>query len=1050
MILLTLFLLLLLAILLGVLAWGMLKVSRLRFENERSEVVAPKDAPEEILMRLKEQIEPLIESGFEYLGMMRESHGGVDFWKAFLTSTGGIVWAVAEESHEINGGRRVNLISFGGDGSIAITGDGDQSFGEGLQGDHLTIKPFSSALEQAESHVTLLTSEEIPLVEMEPDVFLARYKRLAFQGVDSFFEKEWLYEASDRSFRVPSAKLPVVGFAWLKHHLKVRARKKDGSSWLLDKNFGAASLPQEDELVEEAAPASVEGVEHQEPIAAQVVAEEAPIEDFAVDSFGAVPCAVAAGAVAAGAVAVGAVATASKSAAEVSTVGEVVAGVLDSNGLQESALEFIPTESMGVPAEEEIRKEPEPIFEEKIIEEEPAIPIPEEDGLPRDWALYQRQASKRSWAYWLGGFGGRALLFVSLLVFSLWMATSGGWGLRIVFYGLLALVVHELGHAIMMLLRRSWDWSHFLIPLPHPMLAKRWSIKGGFGEFLTVLAGPLPGLLVGWAILGRAYLGIQTGDQLLDVALALVVVNSVTLLPFLPLDGGRLLDLAFLRKMPRLRVLGLVVSGLVFLGLSFLGGGLLTGVLALLMWAGVPSARRKGKLLPWLRANSKDDEDVQVVTAFSVTRERSQRKSFKGAGGMARLDELVGLGQARKLGFLGCLMVLFVLAFTWLSPFALPAYSLVRNGQKWFQSQKVAVEQSEKYLGPVRPLSVSKAGVSPEESQKKERALATLDSWQKGIEANPTEAEKVFLGEAKMNAVRLMQWRLAAHWIAESPEKRQVVAREAARSLRRTAFHNADEGNSVQAFRDLSTALRIIIECEPRHSLGAWDSWFELEREILKEVEGVSSRYPLADSYAKWYETALAQCPAPTSRKVAGLLLAESQTPQSFVGDLKGLELKGLELKEFLAGLKEFEVKGVLPSKVDGSPGRGFLGALRKVGDFVSVDSLEEKQDIARVYAHSSSLSEASAKLAKQDRLSLEMEEVFQRIEHNYSFRQIAMSGLKVKRVGIGGAKRELEQLRKDFGFTARLNETNERKSLKLSRVTPNGELVEMEWLLQQ
>ena len=81
----------------------------------------------------------------------------------------------------------------------------------------------------------------------------------------------------------------------------------------------------------------------------------------------------------------------------------------------------------------------------EVMADEPAIHIPEEDGLARDWALYQQQASQKSWAYWLGGFGGRALLFLSLLAFSLWMATSAGWGLRVVLFGVIALVIHEVG-----------------------------------------------------------------------------------------------------------------------------------------------------------------------------------------------------------------------------------------------------------------------------------------------------------------------------------------------------------------------------------------------------------------------------------------------------------------------------------------------------------------------------------------------------------------------------------------------------------------------------
>ena len=219
------------------------------------------------------------------------------------------------------------------------------------------------------------------------------------------------------------------------------------------------------------------------------------------------------------------------------------------------------------------------------------------------------------------------------------------------------------------------------------MRAKPWTIRGGFGEFLTILAGPLPGLSVGWAILLRAYFGAPTSDLMLDIALAAVVVNTVTLLPFLPLDGGRLLDLALLRRLPQLRVLGLVVSGLMFFVLIPLGGGLIAGVLGLLMWAGIPAAKRKGKLLPWFKANTKEDSEQQVLAAFSISRERSQRKAFNKGGGIARLDELMGLGQAKKLGFLGGFITLFVFVLSWSTPLALPLYSGVANGFQWYHLQ---------------------------------------------------------------------------------------------------------------------------------------------------------------------------------------------------------------------------------------------------------------------------------------------------------------------------------------------------------------------------
>lgn len=989
-------LLLLLAVPLAPLVWAMFRVSKLRFADARGRVVAPEQVPEKVMLRLKEQVEPLISSGFEYLGMRQESRGDGDYWQAFLSSAGGMVWAVAEEFEESEERRQVCLVSFGSNGSVAITRDGDGVFGFTLQGVILRSGPFVSALEQAENHAALLTEERIPIIAVDPETFLTRYEKMVSQGLDPLFERGWLLETSGHSLKVPLVKLPQVAIAWIRCELSERARKKSGSSWLLGGNLGVAAT-----FAEPVAGADdAEGVLSEEELVREVV-ETPVVDEIHVEAVS-------------------------------DEVEDAVASVLAAN---ERALQGAPVAAMpvgpidGVVAEE-VFEEDEGIVVEDAVAEQPAIQIPDEDGLPRDWALYQQQASKKSWGYWVGGFGARAFLFLSLLVFSIWMASSAGWGLRVVLFGVLALLVHEAGHALAMLARRSWDWSQFVIPIPHAMRAKQWAVKGGVSELLTILAGPLPGLVVGWGIFTKAYLGSPVSDTMLDVALAAVVVNGFTLLPFLPLDGGRLLDLAFLRRMPQLRILGLIVAGFVFFGLVFAGGGLVAGVLGLLMWAGVPSARRKSRLLPWLRANEKDDSEQQVVTAFSVSRECSKRKVFSGPAGIARLDELMGLSHAKKLGSLGGVMVLLLLVCSWAIPFALPVYSVTVNARDWLDAQKQAKSQAQGYLGELRPIKVTKSVNVEKEAEVVATAMADLRVWQERLGKMPSQPEKVFSDKLDLDAARVMKWRMAAHWIADEPKGRQPVAREAVRALRREAIRSADNGEGLQAFRDLSVALRIVIECEPRHSLDSWVAWLELEREVLKEVEDVSSRYELADTYIKWYEGALRQCPRPTSQKLAGLILAESQGFESLVQDL--------------------DVRTILPQPSSGGPGRKFLSALTGVGELVSVKSLQEKRELAEVFAKSSSLDEASSNLKLSRRLPLDLEQSLQRIENNYSFRQIAMSALKVKRVGMRGASQELAQLREDYGYTSRLDETNDRKALKLSRLSSAGEVVELEWLLRQ
>ena len=333
------------------------------------------------------------------------------------------------------------------------------------------------------------------------------------------------------------------------------------------------------------------------------------------------------------------------------------------------------------------------------------------------------------------------------------MIQTGAWAVSMISYGFLALLVHELGHAFAMLLRRSWDKSILLIPIPLPMAAKIWKISGGWGELMTILAGPVPGLLVGWSILGRAYLGVEMSDQLLDFALATVIVNGFTLLPFLPLDGGRLLDLGVLRKAPQLRSLSLILAGLVLLGIAIFTHVWALAALGVFLWLGLPWARRRSKLLPWFRANSKECVQEAAYTGLAIARERSMNRMFRGRGGVARLDEFIGLAQSKSLGVFGSFSILFILILAWVTPVILPALEIGQRGRAWAEAQAEAKMLSKNYLGS-RPDGV----MDP-------NAEWDLNEWQKGIAAFPSQPGNVFANADVVNAVRKLKWGGVGSWV---------------------------------------------------------------------------------------------------------------------------------------------------------------------------------------------------------------------------------------------------------------------------------------------
>lgn len=659
----------------------------------------------------------------------------------------------------------------------------------------------------------------------------------------------------------------------------------------------------------------------------------------------------------------------------------------------------------------------------ETIAEEMAPPLPAEDGLERDFAIYQQQASQKSWAYWLRGFGGRAFFFLSVVAFVAWLAFSRGWSPRLLLYGVVALLVHELGHVIVMALRRSWDWSQLLFPLPRPMAARSWPIGGGAGELMTTLAGPLPGLIFGWGFLAAAFLGQSVSEPILDFALVCALVNSFTLLPILPLDGGRLLDMALLRNAPGLRTFGLVVAGLVALIIALLGGGVLLGILAILLWSGVPAARRKSLLLPWMRANVKNESLQSSEAALAILRENRKERLFKGAGGAAKLDELTGLSRVKALGALGSIGALAVILFTWLGPMAFPVAEVAQR----LQSQKEEQEQAALLANQYWP-----APPSTEIDTAQRKALGSL----KAALAAETP-ENVFADSSKLELVRFsIDGKAFGPWADESLKERFPTVIESVRALRREAMSSADKGDSLAAFRDISYAFRILSAWEPSHELGAWVSWMELERDILEELEDISSRYPLPDSKVKWFEDALTRFRQPSGPKIAALLLREGSEAPSLLDE---------DPKEFMRRLAtKGKTKQELPA------GRTFLANLRRPAEILSPDSSPEKIKQARAIVTASAAARNWDSLGQMVNASDSLKKSLSRIEANRSFREIALSGLRVKRLGAEGAQPELAKLRSEFGYQSRVVKEGERESLKLSRLTAGGERVEMEWMLKQ
>jgi Zn-dependent protease len=122
------------------------------------------------------------------------------------------------------------------------------------------------------------------------------------------------------------------------------------------------------------------------------------------------------------------------------------------------------------------------------------------------------------------------------------------------------LLFHEVGHLVAMRLFGYRDTKIFFLPFfgaitsgEQPVGQARWQ------EALVLLMGPLPGILLGAALLGATF--VAPTPSVSKLALYLVLINAFNLLPLAGLDGGQLWRHVLFSRQRHVEVGFLMVSG---------------------------------------------------------------------------------------------------------------------------------------------------------------------------------------------------------------------------------------------------------------------------------------------------------------------------------------------------------------------------------------------------------------------------------------------------------------------------------------------------------
>jgi Zn-dependent protease len=174
------------------------------------------------------------------------------------------------------------------------------------------------------------------------------------------------------------------------------------------------------------------------------------------------------------------------------------------------------------------------------------------------------------------------LLVGSLALFLLVRKSDSGRALLIL---VSVLLFHEAGHFVGMRAFGYRDIRMFFIPFFGAAVSGKRGDVAPWKEGIVLLLGPVPGLVVGFAI---GFATRYPSPVMRDVAVMLININLFNLAPLAGLDGGRLLELLIFSRRRWLEIAFQLCTGLATLALALSWQSIALGIMGSVMLMVLP------------------------------------------------------------------------------------------------------------------------------------------------------------------------------------------------------------------------------------------------------------------------------------------------------------------------------------------------------------------------------------------------------------------------------------------------------------------------------
>jgi Zn-dependent protease len=272
-----------------------------------------------------------------------------------------------------------------------------------------------------------------------------------------------------------------------------------------------------------------------------------------------------------------------------------------------------------------------------------------------------------------GILGNLAVFAVSMIIFIFAFKVGFSFESVLILGGVI--IFHELGHYISMRLFNYNDVHIMFMPFGAATFGT--NTKATVTQRVVIyLMGPAPGLIIGTCLMLMAK---DTGSGLHKLGLFMQILNCINLIPVVPLDGGRVFELALFSKIPSFKTAFSVLSIVILLGAAIYSSDPFLIVFSLILISGTYAGFQQNRVLAELKLKIKNEnierqEKTLVPIIFSMLkRKQFANKAFKQKIQTVKFllenitSELPTAGTtaiALGLYFLVCLLPFFIL-FNW-------------------------------------------------------------------------------------------------------------------------------------------------------------------------------------------------------------------------------------------------------------------------------------------------------------------------------------------------------------------------------------------------